>query len=69
MSLMRSLFLVCSQSVWLRERATRYRFVRRAVTRFMPGETVEDALVSAGKLKQEHIGTVFTYLGENVADP
>jgi proline dehydrogenase len=69
MSVMRSLFLVCSQSAWLRERATRYRFVRRAVTRFMPGETIEDALVSAGKLKQQHLGTVFTYLGENVTDP
>ena len=69
MSLMRSLFLVCSQSVWLRERATRYRFVRRAVKRFMPGETIDDALVSAGNLKQQSMGTVFTYLGENVSDP
>ena len=69
MSVMRSFFLVCSQSVWLRERATRYRFVRRAVTRFMPGETVEDALATAGKLKQQSIGTVFTHLGENVKDP
>lgn len=66
---MRSLFLVCSQSVWLRERATRYRFVRRAVKRFMPGETIDDALVSAGNLKQQSMGTVFTYLGENVTDP
>lgn len=69
MSLMRSVFLVCSQSVWLRERATRYRFVRRAVTRFMPGETIEEALESAGKLRQQRLGTVFTYLGENVSDP
>ena len=69
MSLMRSLFLVCSQSVWLRERATRYRFVRRAVKRFMPGEAIDDALVSAGTLKQQSMGTIFTYLGENVTDP
>lgn len=69
MGLMRSVFLVCSQSQWLRERATRYRFVRRAVSRFMPGETAEDALASARLLKQRSIGTVFTYLGENVTDP
>lgn len=69
MGLMRSAFLVCSQSQWLRERATRYRFVRRAVSRFMPGETAEDALASARLLKQRSIGTVFTYLGENVTDP
>jgi proline dehydrogenase len=69
MGVMRNLFLACSRSVWLRERATRYRFVRRAVTRFMPGETAEDALATAEQLKQESIGAVFTRLGENVADP
>ena len=69
MSLMRSVFLVFSQSVWLRERATRYRFVRRAVKRFMPGETLDDALITASNLKQQALGTVFTYLGENVVDP
>ncbi|MGB8476942.1 MAG: proline dehydrogenase family protein [Candidatus Acidiferrum sp.] len=52
----------------MRERATRYRFVKRAVSRFMPGETAEDALACARELKQETIGTVFTLLGENVSD-
>lgn len=69
MAVMRSVLLACSQSVWLRERATRYRFVRRAVSRFMPGEAVDDALASAAKLKQQSLETVFTHLGENVADP
>lgn len=53
----------------MRERATRYRFVRRAVSRFMPGETAEDALACARDFKQRRIGTVFTLLGENVSDP
>ncbi|MHB8500604.1 MAG: proline dehydrogenase family protein [Candidatus Acidiferrales bacterium] len=52
----------------MRERATRYRFVQRAVSRFMPGETAEDALACARELKQEAIGAVFTFLGENVSD-
>jgi proline dehydrogenase len=69
MALMRSVLLACSQSVWLRKRATRYRFVRRAVSRFMPGETVDAAVASASKLQQQCLGTVFTYLGENVTDP
>jgi proline dehydrogenase len=69
MGLMRSVLLVCSQNAWLRERATRYRFVRRAVSRFMPGETAEDALVAARLLKENSIGAVFTRLGENVTDP
>ena len=66
---MRNVFLVCSESAWMRERATRYRFVQRAVSRFMPGETAEDALACAGELKAQCIGTVFTLLGENVKDP
>jgi proline dehydrogenase len=69
MGLMRSVLLRGSQSAWLRERATRYRFVRRAVSRFMPGETAEDALKTAVALKQQAIGAVFTRLGENVTDP
>jgi proline dehydrogenase len=65
---MRSFFLVCSQSKGLRERATRYGFVRRAVSRFMPGEKVSDALAAAIKLRDQSIGSVFTLLGENISD-
>lgn len=65
---MRSFFLACSQSKWLRERATRYGFVRRAVSRFMPGETVSDALAAALSLRDQSIGSVFTLLGENISD-
>lgn len=68
MGLMRSFFLGCSESQWLRERTTRYGFVRRAVSRFMPGETAEEALAAASEFKKQCIGTVFTHLGENVAD-
>ncbi len=68
MGLMRSFFLACSQSKGLRERATRYGFVRRAVSRFMPGESVSDALSAAVTLRDRSIGTVFTLLGENISD-
>jgi proline dehydrogenase len=68
MSLMRKVFLEASQNQWLRERASRYRFVKRSVSRFMPGETVEDALPVAAELAKAHLGTVFTKLGENVAE-
>ena len=69
MAVMRDVLLAGSKSVWLRERATRYRFVRRAVSRFMPGETEEEALACARRLRDQSIGTVLTYLGENVTDP
>ncbi len=68
MALMRSMLLAASQNRWLREHAVHYPFVRRSVSRFMPGETVKDALEAAAVLRKKKIGTVFTYLGENVGD-
>ena len=69
MGIMRTFFLHCAQSQWLREQAPRYRFVRRTVSRFMPGESLADALTAAAALRESSIGAVFTHLGENVADP
>ena len=63
MSLVRGVLLAGSESRWLREHATRWRFVRGAVSRFMPGETVEAALEATRALG---VGTVLTRLGENV---
>ncbi len=68
MALMRSMLLAASQNTWLREHAVRYPFVRRSVSRFMPGETIEAALAAAQTLSTKNIGSVFTHLGENVAD-
>ena len=65
---MRRSLLKASQSQWLRERAPRYGFMRRAVKRFMPGENVEDALTAAQTLASNGIGTVLTHLGENITD-
>jgi len=69
MSLTRSLLLAASQNRWLRDHATRYRFVRSSVSRFMPGETFDDAMRAAQNLRGKQIGTVFTHLGENIKDP
>jgi len=68
MSLMRSLLLAAAQNQWLRDHATHYSFVRGAVSRFMPGETLDDALGAAEALRSKKIGTIFTHLGENVRD-
>jgi proline dehydrogenase len=65
---MRALFLKASESMWLREKAVKAPFVRRAVSRFMPGETFDDMLAAARTLAAQGIATVFTRLGENVAD-
>jgi proline dehydrogenase len=68
MSVARTLLLRASDSVWLRERATKARFVRRAVSRFMPGETFDDMLGAARAMADDGIPAVFTRLGENVKD-
>jgi proline dehydrogenase len=68
MSLMRSMLLAAAQNQWLRHRAANYPFVRRTVSRFMPGETLDDALSAAQTLREKKIGTVFTHLGENIKD-
>ena len=68
MSLMRSFLLAASQNRWLRDHASHYKFVRRSVSRFMPGETLDDALIAAQTLRGKKIGTVFTRLGENISD-
>jgi len=65
---MRSIILAGSQNKWLREQAPKYGFIRKAVSRFMPGEKVEDAIEAARTLEQNRIGTVFTQLGENISD-
>jgi proline dehydrogenase len=68
MSFMRSMLLAASQNQWLRHRAAHYPFVKRTVSRFMPGESLEDALGAAQILLGKKIGTVFTHLGENIKD-
>ena len=68
MGLMRSLLLAGSESPWLRQHGPYLPFVKKAVTRFMPGERLQDALAAAAGLRQQGISTVLTELGENVTD-
>jgi proline dehydrogenase len=65
---MRRLLLAGSQNEWLAQRAPRYRFVRKAVQRFMPGENVSQALSAARALQEQRMATILTQLGENVRD-
>lgn len=68
MSLARTLILKVSDNTWLREHGTRVPFIRRAVSRFMPGERFEDMVAAARTLAATGIDAVFTRLGENVRD-
>jgi proline dehydrogenase len=68
MSATRAVILAAAQNKWLKERASRYSFVRRSVSRFMPGETLDDAVAAAHQLRSRALGTAFTHLGENIAE-
>ena len=63
---MRSLLLKASGNPWLAKQARQRGFVRKAVRRFMPGETLDEALAAAHRLAGEGIPVVLTQLGENV---
>ncbi len=65
---MRRVFLWAARNRWLKERLPRLRFMRRAVRRFMPGERLDEALTAATPLQAAGIGTMYTRLGENLAD-
>jgi proline dehydrogenase len=65
----RKVLLAASTSAWLRERATRSPLIRRSVSRFMPGERIDDALAAAAAQQRERIGAILTHLGENVTTP
>jgi proline dehydrogenase len=63
---MRRVFLWAARNRWLKEHLPQLGFMRRAVRRFMPGETLEDALTAAAPLQAAGIGTLYTRLGENL---
>jgi len=67
--MLRNALLWASKNPFLAQRLPRYGFVRRATRRFMPGETLEDALREAARLKAEGVPTTVTLLGENVTTP
>ncbi|MGH8003558.1 MAG: proline dehydrogenase family protein, partial [Limisphaerales bacterium] len=69
MSLTRKALIWISENQTLRQKLPRYRFVQRAVSRFMPGEKLADALAAAEAIKEKHIASLLTLLGENITEP
>lgn len=66
--MMRSALLWASENRTLRETFPKYTFAKAAVRKFMPGETLDDAIREAKRLNDIGAGIVFTRLGENVLD-
>ncbi len=66
MGIGRRTFLWASKNNWLKNRIPKLKFVQKAVKRFMPGTTAEDAIEAARKLSNNNISSTFTLLGENI---
>lgn len=64
--MLRNALLWASTNPFLAQRLPTYGFVRRATRRFMPGETLDDALREAERLRNGGAPTTITLLGENV---
>jgi len=68
MGFARSLLLKASRSEWLARQLRERRFFQRAVKRFMPGESLDEALEATGQFAKAGLGTVLTELGEQVTN-
>jgi proline dehydrogenase len=66
MGISRNILLWASKNEWLKSRVPRMGFVQKAVKRFMPGESVDDAILATRELLKRNIPTTFTHLGENI---
>jgi proline dehydrogenase len=67
MQLMRSTLLWASRNRALERLVRSSRTMRPLVSRFMPGETIDDAIGAVRALKAEGTPSILTYLGENVS--
>jgi proline dehydrogenase len=67
--LVRNSLIWASKNRWIEGQFRKRRFARKAVSRFMPGEHLADALREATRLRDEAgIPTVVTRLGENLSE-
>ncbi|MHB8958694.1 MAG: proline dehydrogenase family protein [Candidatus Limnocylindrales bacterium] len=66
--LLRRLLLWGARNDWMREHLPNLPFMKRAVHRFMPGDTIDDALGAAVTLQVLDIATIYTKLGEALTD-
>lgn len=67
--MLRSFFIYLSQAGWARQIVTKWSFARRAASRFVAGETLEDAVTAVEILNGKGIAATLDHLGENTTNP
>jgi proline dehydrogenase len=66
--MLRSLFIYLSQAAWARRIVTGWSFAWRAASRFVAGETLDDAIRAVKELNAKGINATLDHLGEHTTD-
>lgn len=67
MQLLRSSLLWASRNTRMERLVRSSRAMRPLVSKFMPGETIDDVLLAIRSMRAQNTPTIITFLGENVA--
>lgn len=65
--MIRSILIYLSKASWARKIVSNWELARRVASRFIAGETTEEALKVVKELNDKGINVTFDHLGENVA--
>lgn len=66
--MLRGAFISLSKAQWAQRVITRWRFAWRVASRFVAGETAEEALQAVQQLNQRGINATLDHLGENTTN-
>jgi proline dehydrogenase len=67
--MLRSFFIYLSKAAWARNMITGWEVSRRAASRFVSGETLDDAIRAVQVLNDKGINATLDHLGEHTTNP
>ena len=67
-SVLRALLLYLSKAIWARRMVTGLRFARRTASRFVAGDTLEEAIQAVQRLNDQGLVTTLDHLGKDVTN-
>jgi proline dehydrogenase len=67
--MLRALLLYLSKAPWARRVVTQWKFARRAASRFVAGDTLDEAILAVQALNRSGRVATLDHLGENVTNP
>ncbi|RME90651.1 MAG: proline dehydrogenase [Anaerolineae bacterium] len=67
--MLRSFLIYLSKAAWAQRMVTQWKFAWRAASRFVAGETIEDALRVVRELNAKGINVTLDHLGEHTTSP